>query len=1783
MVAWPLLHASTLHLVAYLVASTNVAAAAIVASTGADEGRSSLSPASVGVGHRSLVRRELDFGGASGQLEHRGGSGVGADEDVEAVSLLDEDPDEATGDASSAETSATSKASANGNASTNKSVDCYNITRQDSPYGRFIYKMPSTAQCSEGMEGWHNIAEDCDKYDEPINCKDMCQVAACWLKHTSCGDPENPVPCADDVANDIQGSSYDDDNVPSGCIVNLETKQVRYNSNKDGANSDKVRPLCYFERPHVPQAAAPFVNSTPTSPGGNVTSWDLSTCGVTGRMGPTQRDCDMKYPMIGMVHVVGGMQIITIPQRGMYKVSAFGAQGGRHGHANGGYGALVEAEMALYEFDMIGVIVGQKGSGAAEDRATWGGGGGGASIVVKIVKRGGKPMRTLGHIEVRPLVIAAGGAGSTGRRTQGLSLGGRDFVDMIPEMGAMGGASGGGGGYLFNGIGGNITGTGKVADAFLHGAFGGGTEEHFGGFGGGGGPNKGGGGGGGFIGGACLIDGTNNDCEGGTSFGGANVTFYVTPANNTGDGAVLLRRVGDIEATMAVFVLEQNNKLFKGIKHLDFDFGCGAVTKMCKNFVEVGSKYQSFAVDFEGAHNLFNLNSYSRGFCAAGGAEKGDRYGKGKMKLQFTNTVSRFGFYYLGEDPTIIVDVFDTAGNTKQFVIENNADARPTASSFFGAEGKNIKRIEIMGVSYCIDDFRWLDDPSDLQAYGTVDFAFYAKKYKRLDMRELEFQAASGAYFFVQGWGRADPEANGFVCNGANGCDLTMSLRVEKLAPMGSYHFKYWGFQDRGTVQVEPKWKLFAGDALVGESDEETELECEYPEGETRPTPHMAGWWFTFCQPVAEGTVEADKDGKLLFTWQRKDEGPKEGMLLPGNIVLSAFAVYRNLLIPTTTTTTLGARYLVDEQRCDNFQFHGWTDEKHVVSSDGKLHGPYSFSQNEKRYMRMPPHNAIVWSIRYWALGEWSKNEATIYQDDVEKWREQVTMDCQKDSCQPGWTAYEDYVPLAASSAQILKSSMWNVFDGDVKSGVIEFLTNGMVKYNNGAAQGRWSKVAKHLAVEINKELWKFVFNDGDEKEATQIVEQDANEPAKVLKTRTNAQVQKLANTEWFQGKVILKFLPDGTVHKNGVKNGRWSTTGQMLQFNGKSYALDPAGTQAGSPGAETLLLRNPADACKKCYKDIATGVQHVETSSVVGVAGQEKAGVVSTGISSQSWALGRLRLIVGQTSTNGTIYNESEEALGGWSDEKTLDFLNNSHGPFSLGSKVSQTFDDIGHHDFLLLRLRYYTIGKWEPSDAIVTVDGIEVFRKRRSAAGACPDANFPWHQGMVSTMGQVCFFDVSTGIPHNGSTAVIEVSSTPTGGSRGFFSFASTVLEMGREKRRCQAKHCDAKQHYALIEQEDGSLWCGEMCDHASCCEKRGVCNKFCNYEDGYIIIPHPPKMCRGAVCTREECCMKREQCDVGMCGAGSKLKLERPSYCFLRECVESECCEKRGVCKRHRCPVAHKPNPFTVSRICKEKRCTDKECCDRLGECDKYECEIGWAKLQTDGVVCEGRICRLEECCFKLATCSLDVCPRHGELKTVLPRFCEDSKCSPAECCDMLASCGQDENICKAEGWLPKRYVVEVCAGRKCEPEECCEPRGLCGEVVCPAGFLPRFTPPIKKWCDHTVCELLECCESEDSLSDLSAASGDVLPDSSQSDLPAVNAESLLSAQGVDASLIDHSMREPTSSVTVSEVATVIIVVACCCLAYFVWTRMSAPALKTPVDNDSFVSGVRGTASQ
>ncbi|KAJ1157851.1 hypothetical protein NDU88_010548 [Pleurodeles waltl] len=266
-------------------------------------------------------------------------------------------------------------------------------------------------------------------------------------------------------------------------------------------------------------------------------AWLLTTCGASGPYGPSQKLCDEAYEKSNFSVVVGtgalrGVQIWRAPAANSYRISGYGAAGGKGGtNTVRAHGTAIIGIFDLQKDDLLYIVVGQQGEDACpqanptlqmvcigekneieeeirvnrtvNEWAGGGGGGGGASYIFKM--ENGHPV---------PLMIAAGGGGRAYKAKKNSANSERLESDFsIPGVNGRSGAAGGGGGWKDNT---SFPWSGK---SLLEGATGGEScpqamkkwgWETRGGFGGGGGGCSSGGGGGGYIGGNAADD---NDPE----------------------------------------------------------------------------------------------------------------------------------------------------------------------------------------------------------------------------------------------------------------------------------------------------------------------------------------------------------------------------------------------------------------------------------------------------------------------------------------------------------------------------------------------------------------------------------------------------------------------------------------------------------------------------------------------------------------------------------------------------------------------------------------------------------------------------------------------------------------------------------------------------------------------------------------------------------------------------------------------------------------------------------------------------------------------------------------------------------------------------------------------------------------------------------------------------------------------------------------------------------------------------------------------------------------------
>lgn len=339
---------------------------------------------------------------------------------------------------------------------------------------------------------------------------------------------------------------------------------------------DYYNPVIESER--VPEQHADFVNETVIR---------VTTCGATGRTGPTVEQCAEENNRTEIELIVpsssqdatafhlNGVQRWTAPRGGYYTLIGAGARGGRGSGGMGStLGTLVRGIIELEKGEQLYFMVGQPGTDACPKnlglradscqtsgqnhapslsgiasivrevkniKIKDGGGGGGGATYIFTLKRNG---------EQRPILIAAGGGG--------LGLG--QFIDnglqhgrgpappgRYPASGVVLSGEAGGPGGGWNGSASNGSGQRTAAGmSLVRGGEGGigcgsGNQSHGnGGFGGGGGGCLTGGGGGGYIGGDTGHRESGNG-EGGYSYVSRELTHvHFRPGINHGPGEVFI-------------------------------------------------------------------------------------------------------------------------------------------------------------------------------------------------------------------------------------------------------------------------------------------------------------------------------------------------------------------------------------------------------------------------------------------------------------------------------------------------------------------------------------------------------------------------------------------------------------------------------------------------------------------------------------------------------------------------------------------------------------------------------------------------------------------------------------------------------------------------------------------------------------------------------------------------------------------------------------------------------------------------------------------------------------------------------------------------------------------------------------------------------------------------------------------------------------------------------------------------------------------------------------------
>nr|XP_046269410.1 leukocyte tyrosine kinase receptor [Scatophagus argus] len=288
--------------------------------------------------------------------------------------------------------------------------------------------------------------------------------------------------------------------------------------------------------------------------------WTFRTCGAVGPEGPTPTQCLNSYRNSNINVTVGtrgpfkGIQMWQVQETGTYRLTAYGAAGGRSVLATSrSHGVYITGDFLLRKGELLYILVGQQGEDACPNSngvlnkiclkqsgpmmnktqvKGGGGGGGGATYVFKMEK----------DVYI-PLIIAAGGGGRGYSSQSETQLEQMDYDPGQPGRNGNSYAAGGGGGWN------DSAPISQGGRPLVLGGQGGQACQKFwqtrGGFGGGGGGCMSGGGGGGYRGGnTSRDDNPKHDGDDGTSFLSPEAEPFFFPLKAMeGDGEVIISPV----------------------------------------------------------------------------------------------------------------------------------------------------------------------------------------------------------------------------------------------------------------------------------------------------------------------------------------------------------------------------------------------------------------------------------------------------------------------------------------------------------------------------------------------------------------------------------------------------------------------------------------------------------------------------------------------------------------------------------------------------------------------------------------------------------------------------------------------------------------------------------------------------------------------------------------------------------------------------------------------------------------------------------------------------------------------------------------------------------------------------------------------------------------------------------------------------------------------------------------------------------------------------------------
>ena len=393
----------------------------------------------------------------------------------------------------------------------------------------------------------------------------------------------------------------------------------------------------------------------------------FTTCGQTGRQGPTQAQMRAAYDTAANGNwdetyitqgIFQGYQDWVVPVSGIYEFTANGASGYNGSGAGGvGRGATVKGRVSLTKGEIITIAVGQVGA-APTSGGVWGGSGGGTFVVRK---SSNDPLFVAGGGSAE----AGSGAGRDGVLTNlgGTSTSGAQAGGASGNGGrSVGGSSGGGGGFFSRGQNGtNDLGGGFFLDGLTmgtnariggYGGFGGGGQSEgntvgqsggAGGYSGGGGarstsPNHAGGGGGSFITTTATNVATSTGSYNGSAlFNGNAITNLGT--YNTGEGSVVMSIISTFTTGNEVYSTAADAEA--GTNKISI----AAAGTSYHSFVPINLDVQNDVIHSAAVHGLSNGEAIVLNFngTAPAGLVNGTTY--------YVNTVNNFT-YRLSSTPS---------------------------------------------------------------------------------------------------------------------------------------------------------------------------------------------------------------------------------------------------------------------------------------------------------------------------------------------------------------------------------------------------------------------------------------------------------------------------------------------------------------------------------------------------------------------------------------------------------------------------------------------------------------------------------------------------------------------------------------------------------------------------------------------------------------------------------------------------------------------------------------------------------------------------------------------------------------------------------------------------------------------------------------------------------------------------------------------------------------------------------------------------------------------------